>query len=60
MKQTKLFAFLNFKSDGYDLVKTNLYSIKTKSSPEDPIAKIAVGLTKNTEPQDNVKIHIGD
>ena len=55
MKQTKLSAFIDFKSEVIGINKYNLKYIEHKDGKYDLITRTAIDLTKNTLMQENVK-----
>ena len=55
MKQTKISAFAQFKTDVFDMSKKYMAMVDDDETKDDIIARTAMDMTQNTEMQDNVK-----
>ena len=54
----KLSAFINFKSDVFDISRSSMNNVNDNEKQDDFISRTAIEITKNTDIQDNFKLRL--
>ena len=52
---TKLSTFINFKLDVFDMSRSSMNNVNDNEKQDDVISRTVIGITKNTDIQENVK-----